>query len=269
MPRRPLESISPNIIHRKELNAYERGIVVGQASQGATIRQISASLFIPRSTIHDTLINAITHPDGESKPRSGRPKATDDRDERTLLRLVRIDPKISYTDLIEQSGVQCSRSTVYRILHEAGITNWIMKKRLLLRLEDVKARYNWAKLYKDWTRSDWEKVIWSDESSVERGSGKKREWMFRTPSQKWHKEMIQPTSKGKDIKVMVWAALIYTHWRGILSRRRMATRRIPISMYWIKTLRNSTNQASFSCKTTPLYILQVRCVFGLKIMGYK
>jgi len=49
-------------------------------------------------------------------------------------------------------------------------------------------------------------VIWSDECSAERGKGKKQQWIFRTPRQKWDKEMIQPVKKGKDISVMVWAA---------------------------------------------------------------
>ena len=48
--------------------------------------------------------------------------------------------------------------------------------------------------------------MWSDECSVERGSGKDTEWCFRTPEQKWHPEMIDTYKCGKDIRVMVWAA---------------------------------------------------------------
>ena len=92
---------------------------------------------------------------------------------------------------------------MYRVLKEAGITNWLAKKRPLLRLQDVAARWAWAKKYKDWTYSDWAKIIWSDECSVERGSGYRREWVFRTPSQKWNKVTIQAVPKGKDVKVMV------------------------------------------------------------------
>ena len=47
--------------------------------------------------------------------------------------------------------------------------------------------------------------MWSDECLVERGKGKSREWCFRTPEQKWSKEMIQTYSKGKDISIMVQA----------------------------------------------------------------
>ena len=47
-------------------------------------------------------------------------------------------------------------------------------------------------------------MVWSDECSVELGSGRKREWVFRTPYQKWEKEMIQPYNKSKAPSVMVW-----------------------------------------------------------------
>ena len=66
-------------------------------------------------------------------------------------------------------------------------------------------RYQWALEHETWTFEDWAKIIWSDECSVERGTGKRREWVFRTPNQKWQKDMIQPYKKGKDVSIMVWA----------------------------------------------------------------
>ena len=49
-------------------------------------------------------------------------------------------------------------------------------------------------------------VVWSDECSVERGRGKRTEWVFRSPAQKWNKEMVQTYGTNKNIKVMVWGA---------------------------------------------------------------
>jgi hypothetical protein len=43
---------------------------------------------------------------------------------------------------------------------------------------------------------------------VLRGSGKDRQWVFRTPCQNWDKEMIEQTPKGKGVSVMVWAACL-------------------------------------------------------------
>jgi hypothetical protein len=41
---------------------------------------------------------------------------------------------------------------------------------------------------------------------VERGRGKRQEWVFRTPIDKWKKEMVQMYDTNKNMKVMVWGA---------------------------------------------------------------
>ena len=47
--------------------------------------------------------------------------------------------------------------------------------------------------------------MFSDECSVERGKGKKREWVWGPPVDKWKPEMVQTYKKGKQLRVMVWA----------------------------------------------------------------
>jgi hypothetical protein len=41
---------------------------------------------------------------------------------------------------------------------------------------------------------------------VELGTGKRPEYCFHTPQQKWDKDMIQTYNKGKACTIMVWAA---------------------------------------------------------------
>ena len=123
MPRTPLGPITPNIIRRKELNPYIRGYIAGASAAGVSQYSIARELNVTRATIQTTLSRVNTRVDGESKPRSGRPKITIDREERIILRLARINPKQTYADLILRSGVNYSRKTVYRILSYAGITN--------------------------------------------------------------------------------------------------------------------------------------------------
>jgi hypothetical protein len=56
------------------------------------------------------------------------------------------------------------------------------------------------------TYEEWGMVVWSDECSVERGRGKRSEWVFRSPAQKWNREMVQTYGTNKNMKVMVWGA---------------------------------------------------------------
>lgn len=149
--------------------------------------------------------NALIRHTGDLKPRSGRPRKLTVRDERHILRIARREPRITYRDLIAKSGVAVSHDTIYRLLREAGIINWIAKKRPFLTPEVAGKRYAWALEHEHWTYENWAKVIWSDECSVERGLGKRREWVFLTPDQKWQKDIIQPYKKGKDFSIMLWA----------------------------------------------------------------
>ena len=182
MNRTPLQTIDGNIPRRKELTPYHRGIIVGQGSLGSGATSIGRSLNHPESTIRSVLSASTHQHQGVSKPRSGRPTVVTDRARRIIIRNARIHPKITYKVLRALANIIFSKSTMYRVLKDAGITNWLAKKRPKLRPQDVAARLAWAKKYKDWTYDDWAKIIWSDECSV--GSGYRRESVFRTPSQK-------------------------------------------------------------------------------------
>ena len=57
--------------------------------------------------------------------------------------------------------------------------------------------------------------MWSDECSVKRGGGKKQEWAFRTPAQKWQKDMVTMYNKGKLLSAMVWGCF-WGHGRSDL-----------------------------------------------------
>ena len=113
---------------------------------------------------------------------------------------------MTYTQLKAEAGIDFSKCTLHRRLDVYNITKWRAAKRPLLTQEHADVRLKWAKDHIVWDLDKWKYIIWSDECSVVRGSGKDHEWVFRTPSQKWDKEMIEQTPKGKGVSVMVWAA---------------------------------------------------------------
>ena len=203
MQRNPLASISSNRRRNHELSPYQRGLMVGAINSGATVREVSKTANVSLSTVKYTVSTASSRNHGVSKSRSDRPQALSDRDKRHLIRIARMRPKISYRELAETVGVECHRKTIYNVLKDYGLTNWLAKKRPLLTPEVAAKRLAWCRERRDWTYDEWKLFIFSDECSVERGTGKRRQWMFRTPAEKWNKEMIQPYKKGHDVSVMV------------------------------------------------------------------
>ncbi len=204
MLRTPLGPRDGNARKGKDLTPYQRGIIIGSSKIGGSPAAIAKAYQIPDSTVRTTLARAAQRNDtGASRPRSGRPKAVSDRDERHIIRLVKTLPEINYATIREHVDLNCSRSTIYRVLKDFGITNWLAKDRPKLTEEHAATRLAWAKKHKDWTLEQWKAIIWSDECSVEQGSGKKRLWVFRTPKQKWLRKMVNEKPKKKGISVMV------------------------------------------------------------------
>jgi transposase len=201
--RSPLGPISGNRLLGAHLSPYARGVIAGKASAGAKPSEIAAELELEYSTVYRTIQLDLTRHEGASLPRTPRKKSYTEADERILLRHVRLNPKDTYAKIKIACGLACSKSTLRKILKEHGITNWRAKRRPFLTEKNAAARLKWCLERQHWLAEDWALVVWSDECSVERGRGQRDEWVFRTPGQKWHRQMIQTYDAKKNMKVMV------------------------------------------------------------------
>lgn len=209
MPRRPLAEISPNKASNHELSPYLRGKIERSRDLGQKCDIIAKTLKLAPSTVSYTLAKSTQRSEGHTLLRSGRPRLYTERDSRRIVRFVRVHPKSTYEDIRQNLHIYLSHDTFGRILAGVGIKNWRAKRRPFLTPEHAIIRQAWAKLRGKWS-VEWDSIIFSDECSVERGAGAQREWVFRLPSQKWDKEMVQPYKSSKDISIMVWGAI----WKG-------------------------------------------------------
>jgi hypothetical protein len=204
--RTPLRSIAGNSKDYKHLSLYQRGLVVGKKSKGATDTEIADDLDLDRSSVRYTIRQELERPNGQDLPRAARKKLYTEREERLLLCFVRLWPKATYKQAINGCGLICKTTIVKKILKKHGITNWRAKKRPELTEENALKRLVWCLAWRGLTAEEWGLILWSDECSVERGRGKRQEWVFRTPADKWKKEMVQTYDTNKNMKVMVWGA---------------------------------------------------------------
>jgi transposase len=202
--RTPLGSISGNRIPGGELKPYQRGKIIGKAEEGASIAKIARDLKCHESTVTYTIQQERLRNEGASLVRASRKKSYSDRDERNILRYVRLNPKHTYKQVKVFLQLKCSKTTIKRILKEHGISNWRARKRPELTEENALKRLAWCLTWRGLTAEEWGLIMWSDECSVERGRGKRQEWVFRTPADKWKKEMVQTYGTHKNMKVMVW-----------------------------------------------------------------
>src|SRR4051794_17963944 len=183
--RTPLGSISGNRARGVETTPYTRGKIVGMHMAGAKPREIRAVLSVTKNAIATALKNDELKLEGASKPRSGQPYLWTERDDRTMLRSMRISPKLSFEARRQSTGLKMSNSYQRRLARAHNICHWVAKIRPELNKEIARLRLDWCRVRRHWTVDKWREYIWSDECSAERGKGKERVWVWGMATDKW------------------------------------------------------------------------------------
>lgn len=153
------------------------------------------------------------------KPRSGRPRKTTAREDRLLSRKSKASPFSTAAELHQawSPQVPVSTRTVCRILSRNGLHGRISAQKPALNKRQLKKRVAFAKahsLLKGWTLEKWQKVDFSDESSVELHHSR-RKYCRRPTGARMDPRFTQKTVKFGGGKIMVWGYIQYGGVREI------------------------------------------------------
>jgi transposase len=149
--RRALQPLEINRVQNSEYTPRNRGQFCALSFVGLRQSEIASLAQIPRTSIQYTLAKTQLRTNDETLPRSGRPSILSARNKRSILRLIRRNPKICWKNLLQELNIDCSKSTIQRFLKEQGIKKWLAAKRPLLKEEHAEKRLAWAKDRKNWT----------------------------------------------------------------------------------------------------------------------
>ena len=105
----------------------------------------------------------------------------------------------------ESHGVQVSARTVRRRLVESGLRARRPRKKPKLTPAMIKKRYEWARHHKNFTKDDWSKVCFSDES-IFHIIDDRTSYVRRHPGEAFHPDCILERVKHST-SVMVWSVM--------------------------------------------------------------
>jgi len=63
----------------------------------------------------------------------------------------------------------------------------------------------YSKAHRNWQYKEWERVIWSDEASIQVGLDPYPRWLFRSEGEKFHRTCLKAAFKTSRQSIMVWA----------------------------------------------------------------
>lgn len=192
---------------RKELDPQLRSRICELKSIGWGAKRIHRQHpAIPLSTIKTTLKREKERLNCVSKPRSGRPRGLTEEQRDHLYDLTTTNPHIKTSDMLEEVDHAVKERSIRNLLHEMGRRKWRQRRCPYLEERHAQKRLEWAQTYEHFLPSDWARVRWSDECTIERGAGIQPTWTFLRPREQLAEHDVKTYRTGKAVKQMFWAA---------------------------------------------------------------
>ncbi|GFW34967.1 transposable element Tcb2 transposase [Trichonephila clavipes] len=128
--------------------------------------------------------------------RPGRPRGSKDRD---------VDPTVTRSKIREDVGVAIVPQTISRHLTEANLKSKRPFRALPLTPEHRPLRLQWCQTGSMWNVTDWQNVVYSDESRFVLGTDDNRVRVWRCPGERYNSPphtVLRHTARTAG--VMVW-----------------------------------------------------------------
>lgn len=191
------------------LNNHQRQQAVELHDAGLSFRQIAAQLSCTHWTISKTIRRHKKTGSVADRPKAGRPRATDDRTDRGIVRASRKDPFKTASDLRAARGLArvCSIWTIQRRLRAAGLYARAAGRKPLVSRINQRRRLEFARQHQFWTAADWRRIVFRDESKINRLGSNGRRFVRRPSGQAFALRHCIGTLQAGGGSIMVWGAI--------------------------------------------------------------
>jgi transposase len=200
-------------MHSISDNLYN--LVISLLQEGETVREVAKTVGVSISTVsrigQKECSDRILH-------KGGRRQALSAADKRYCVRMVtkgNLDNAVKVKKMLEKDHeITVSADTVRRALRGGGLGAIEKPKKPLLSKANVRKRIAWCKAHKDWTVDDWKRVVWSDETKINRFNSDGRVWAWIRDGETLSPKHVKVTVKHGGGSIMLWSALTYvgTGW---------------------------------------------------------
>ena len=130
-----------------------------------------------------------------------------------IIRMGRVDNAVQVArELQNVTGGSVSPQTVRRSLRKAGLRPVVKKKHPARKPQHKRERLAWAESHKEYTLEDWKRVIWSDETKINRLGSDGRKWVWKQVGEGLSDRLVEGTTKFGGGNVMMWGCMC---WEGI------------------------------------------------------
>ena len=194
-----------------ELSYEERLKIIEMRKRNISIRQIGRELGYGYSTVRYNIEKFKNTGSVLNAPGRGRYEVISQSDKR-YIKLISTRfrtkglPEIT-KEFNESRKNRVCQTTIRKVLLKWGLKGRVAAKKPLLRKQNVKKRLLFAKNHVNWTKEQWAKVVFTDESKFELFGTKRRVFVRRREGERFEKHCVIPTVKHGGGSVMVWGGI--------------------------------------------------------------
>lgn len=163
----------------KHSTPRRRNRIVAYYNSGVTAKAVAVKEGVSESHVRGVVRRFTAQDYGISRPGRGRPPKLTERDRRAILREVAKDPFIQIETLRRSACPHVSRTCLSNYLKKEKISHHLAVTRPYLSAEHAAGRYAFAIEHSDKDIAFWRTVLFTDESTVDRGGSRRRAWVFR------------------------------------------------------------------------------------------
>jgi len=153
----------------RSISAEKHSSVVSLLNEGYSQHQIHTRTGLGKGTIGR--ISKEVEGNKENHP-GGRPSKLSPRDKQSIIRQIssgKLDNAVQATQFINSTiSTPITPQTVRNMLKEAGLRSAMKKKIPMLKGTHRQQRLKFAQYHENWTLEDWKRVLWTDETKINR-----------------------------------------------------------------------------------------------------
>jgi transposase len=192
----------------------QQSTVISLLQEGYSLHQIQSKTGLGKSTIGR--IKKTVDEDKENN-KGGRPSKLSTRDKQAIIRQIttgKLDNAVQATHYINNIlSSPVTPQTVRNALKENNLRSVVKQKRPLLKKVHHQNRLKFAQNHANWTVEDWKRVLWSDETKINRIGSDGRVYTWKKRGEGLSDRTTSPTVKhGGGNNLMVWGCM---GWNGV------------------------------------------------------
>ncbi|GFY16491.1 HTH_Tnp_Tc3_2 domain-containing protein [Trichonephila clavipes] len=160
--------------HFSHLSEFERGLIIGMKTAGWSMRRVAGQVDRSECAVRNCWEQWTREYTHAWRNGSGATRNTTRRADRRIVWQALVDTTVTRSAIRADVGVAIVPQTISRLLVEANLKSKHPFRALPLTPEHRQLRLQWCQAISMWTVTDWQKVVFSDESRFVLGTDDNR-----------------------------------------------------------------------------------------------